>query len=197
MYDYIKGVLTELTPTDVVVENNGIGYKILISLQTYTQLKSNADCRLFIHHHIREDIEQLYGFFDKEERKIFTFLIEVSGIGPNSARMMLSSMTSEEIRNAIITGDVNRLKSIKGIGLKTAQRIIIDLKDKITKHGGGDFSDTLSIAGTSGKLREEATTALIMLGFSKNNVEKVIDSLIKEDPGYTLEQLIKHALKRL
>ncbi|NCB19318.1 MAG: Holliday junction branch migration protein RuvA, partial [Bacteroidia bacterium] len=140
MYDYISGIITELTPTELVMENNGIGYKILISLQTYSGIAQGEETKLFIYHHLREDIEQLYGFTNKEERRIFMNLIEVSGIGPNSARMMLSSMTYEELRNAIITGDVNKLKSIKGIGLKTAQRILIELKDKIGKGSQGDTS---------------------------------------------------------
>ncbi|MDP3453778.1 MAG: Holliday junction branch migration protein RuvA [Bacteroidales bacterium] len=196
MYDYIKGELAELTPTEVVIENNQIGYKLLISLQTYSQLKRDTDCKLFIYHHLREDTEQLYGFFNKEERSLFCHLIEVSGIGPNTARMMLSSMSSEEIRNAIITGDVNRLKSIKGIGLKTAQRMLIDLKDKIGKSSTGD-TVAQYLPGTSGKQREEASSALILLGFSKSNVDKVLDSLIKENPSHTLEELIKLSLKRL
>lgn len=196
MYDYISGVITELTPTELVMENNGIGYKILISLQTYSGIAQGEETKLFIYHHLREDNEQLYGFTTKEERRIFMNLIEVSGIGPNSARMMLSSMTYEELRNAIITGDVNKLKSIKGIGLKTAQRILIELKDKIGKGSQGDTSSF--IIGTAGsRHREEAASALILLGFSKNNVEKVLDSLIGENPGYSLEELIKLALKRL
>ncbi|MDZ4059451.1 MAG: Holliday junction branch migration protein RuvA [Bacteroidales bacterium] len=196
MYDYIKGELAELTPTEVVIENNQIGYKLLISLQTYSQLKRDTDCKLFIYHHLREDTEQLYGFFNKEERSLFCHLIEVSGIGPNTARMMLSSMSSEEIRNAIITGDVNRLKSIKGIGLKTAQRMLIDLKDKIGKSSTGD-TVTQYLPGTSGKQREEDSSALSLLGFSNSIVDKVLDSLIKENPSHTLEELIKLSLKRL
>jgi Holliday junction DNA helicase RuvA len=196
MYDYISGIITELTPTELVMENNGIGYKILISLQTYSGIAQGEETKLFIYHHLREDIEQLYGFTNKEERRIFMNLIEVSGIGPNSARMMLSSMTYEELRNAIITGDVNKLKSIKGIGLKTAQRILIELKDKIGKGSQGDTSSFI-IGTTGSRQREEASSALILLGFSKNNVEKVLDLLIGENPGYSLEELIKLALKRL
>lgn len=197
MYDYIKGELTELTPTEVVLENNQIGYKILISLQTYSRLKMAESTRLYIYHHIREDIEQLYGFYDKDERALFCNLIEVSGIGPNSARMMLSSLSSDEIRGAIISGDVNKLKSIKGIGLKTAQRLLIELKDKMVKRSSGDdFSGSFTIP-QAGKQREEAASALVLLGFSKANVEKVLDLLLKENPTYTLEELIKLSLKRL
>jgi holliday junction DNA helicase RuvA len=196
MYEYIKGELTELTPTEIVIENGGIGYKILISLQTYSKLKRGEMSKLFVYHHIREDIELLFGFFDKEERFIFTHLIAVSGIGPNTARMMLSSMSSDEIRNAIIMGDLNRLKSIKGIGLKTAQRLLIELKDKMVKISGKD--DASAFIGESGnRQHEEASSALILLGFSKPNVEKVLDVLLRENPAYSLEELIKLSLKRL
>lgn len=196
MYDYFKGKLTELSPTEVVLENNNIGYKILISLQTYSRLKADGDVKLFIYHHLREDTELLYGFYDKEERFIFCLLLEVSGIGTNTARMMLSSMSSDEIRNAIIGEDINKLKSIKGIGLKTAQRMLIELKDKIVKSSGSSGSAPFLVSTNSAR-REEATTALVLLGFSRANVDKVIDSLLNEDPNYQLEILIKLALKRL
>ena len=195
MYDYIKGSLAEITPTEAVVENNGIGYKLQISLQTYADIQSLNHVKLYIHHHLREDIEQWYGFNTKEERSIFTMLIEVSGIGPNTARMMLSSMTSEEIKNAIVAGDVNRIKSIKGIGLKTAQRVIIDLKDKIMK-GGNTPVETL-LPSQNNANREEALSALILLGFAKNAAEKVLQGILKENPDYSLEEMIKIALKRL
>lgn len=196
MYDYFKGKLTELGPTEIVLENNNIGYKILISLQTYSRLKADSDVKLFIYHHLREDTELLYGFFDKEERFIFCLLLDVSGIGPNTARMMLSSMSSDEIRNAIISEDINKLKSIKGIGLKTAQRMLIELKDKIVK-GSSSVGSTSFLASANSAVREEATTALVLLGFSRANVDKVVDSLLVENPGYQLEVLIKLALKRL
>ncbi|MFA6333950.1 MAG: Holliday junction branch migration protein RuvA [Bacteroidales bacterium] len=196
MYEYIKGKLTELNPTEVVLETNNIGYKILISLQTYSRLKPDSEVKLFVYHHLREDTELLYGFFDKEERFIFCLLLEVSGIGPNTARMMLSSMSSDEIRNAIISGDLNKLKSIKGIGLKTAQRLLIELKDKIVKNSNYG-SSTPFIATTNSTIREEATTALVLLGFSQNNVDKVMDVLLRENPDCRLEELIKLALKRL
>ncbi len=195
MYDYIKGTLAEITPTEAVIENNGIGYKLQISLQTYTDIQALSDVKLYIYHHLREDAELWYGFYKKEERAIFMMLIEVSGIGPNTARMMLSSMTDEEIKTAIIAGDVNRIKSIKGIGLKTAQRVIIDLKDKITKGGATPMESLLPAQNSANK--EEALSALVMLGFTKAAVEKVLQALIKENPNYTLEELIKIALKKL
>ncbi len=196
MYDYIKGEVAEIGPTEVVVDTGIFGYKLQISLQTYSKLQAGLTVKLYIHHHLREDVELMYGFFDKDERSIFQHLIEVSGIGPNTARMMLSSMTSEEIRNAIITGDINRLKSIKGIGLKTAQRLLIELKDKIVKGAGGAVI-TGSISNFSDNRRDEAVSALILLGFSKANVEKVIDSILRENPSSALEELIKLSLKRL
>lgn len=196
MFDYIKGNITELSPTELVLENANIGYKILISIQTYSALTPDTNCKLFLHHHLREDIELLYGFVDKEERRLFRYLIEVSGIGPNTARMMLSSLTTEELRTAIIIGDLNTLKSIKGIGLKTAQRLLIELKDKIAKSTSGDTAALVAGLPMT-KQREEAYSALILLGFTKNNVDKVLDSLLKENPTYTLEELIKLSLKKL
>lgn len=196
MYTYIKGELTEITPTAATIENNGIGYELQISLQTFAEIQGLRDVMLYIHHHIREDVEMWYGFATKEERSIFRMLIEVNGIGPNTARMMLSSMNSTEIKTAIISGDVNRIKSIKGIGIKTAQRVIIDLKDKIAK-GGEDVSSALFVQESTSANMEEALSALVMLGFAKSAAEKVLKSVYKENPQYTLEELIKFSLKRL
>jgi len=196
MYTYIKGELVEITPTAAVIENNGIGYELQISLQTFTEIQGLRDVMLYIHHHIREDVELWYGFATKEERNIFRMLIEVNGIGPNTARMMLSSMNSTEIKTAIISGDVNRIKSIKGIGIKTAQRVIIDLKDKIAK-GGEDSTAALFAQETSSAILEEALAALVMLGFAKAAADKAVKAVYKENPNYTLEQLIKFSLKRL
>ncbi|MEG0517331.1 MAG: Holliday junction branch migration protein RuvA [Bacteroidales bacterium] len=195
MYDYITGQLTEITPTEAVIENNGIGYKLQISLQSFTDIQPLKETKLYIYHHVREDVELWYGFFTKEERSIFMMLIEVSGIGPNTARMMLSSMSSGEIRNAIVTGDVNRIKSIKGIGIKTAQRVIIDLKDKIAK-GSGSSVDLLIQSPGSANL-DEALSALVMLGFNKAAADKVLKTIAKENPNYTIEEFIKFSLKRL
>lgn len=196
MYTYIKGELTEITPTAATIENNGIGYELQISLQTFAEIQGLRDVMLYIHHHIREDVEMWYGFATKEERSIFRMLIEVNGIGPNTARMMLSSMNSTEIKTAIISGDVNRIKSIKGIGIKTAQRVIIDLKDKIAK-GSEDVSSALFAQETTSANMEEALSALVMLGFAKSAAEKVLKLVYKENPQYTLEELIKFSLKRL
>lgn len=196
MIEYLKGQIAELTPTEAVVECCGIGYSALISLQTYSALQQcGGTVTLYIHHYLREDEELYYGFADKEERSLFRLLISVSGIGAATARMMLSSMTSTEIRDAIIASDVNKIKSIKGIGLKSAQRLILELKDKIVK-GSAPGNEVLLHNG-SGALAEEATTALVMLGFTKQNVTKALDAVLREHSDATLEELIKYALKRL
>ncbi|HRT32810.1 MAG TPA: Holliday junction branch migration protein RuvA [Bacteroidales bacterium] len=196
MFDYIKGKVVELNPTEVVIETNNFGYRILISLQTFSQLTPDTECKLYLYHHIREDTELLYGFFDKEERYIFSLLINVTGVGPNTAKLMLSSLSTEELRNAIISDDINKIKSVKGIGLKTAQKIIIDLKDKIIKGTPSGKSGGIPVSPVS-QIREEASSALVLLGFPKQNVEKVIDSILKENPNQKLETLIKEALKRV
>ncbi len=195
MIDYIKGSLVEITPTDMVVECYGIGYKILISLQTYEALNGRSETTVYIHHYLREDEELYYGFATKDERELFRLLIGVSGIGASTARMMLSSLTSDEIRNAILAEDINKIKSIKGIGLKSAQRLVLELKDKVVKGAGTDNS-ALFQTGTSG-VTEEAVTALVMLGFTKANVNKAVAAVLKESPGASLEEIIKLSLKRL
>ena len=195
MIDYIKGTIEELTPTETTVENHGIGYKILISLQTYEGLNGKGEAKIYIHHYLREDEELYYGFASKDERELFRLLIGVSGIGASTARMMLSSLTSDEIRNAIIAEDINKIKSIKGIGMKSAQRLILELKDKVVKGGGTD--STIIFAPATNSAADEASTALVMLGFTKANVTKAITSVLKESPGASLEEIIKLALKKL
>ena len=195
MIDYIKGIIVEMTPTDMVLECHGIGYRILISLQTYEALNGKSETTVYIHHYLREDEELFYGFASKDERELFRLLIGVSGIGASTARMMLSSLTSDEIRNAILAEDINKIKSIKGIGLKSAQRLILELKDKVVKGAGSDNS-TLFNTGSNAAV-EEAVTALVMLGFTKANVNKAVSAVLKESPGATLEEIIKLSLKRL
>lgn len=195
MIDYIKGKIIELTPTDMVLECYGIGYKILISLQTFEILNGKDDSTVFIHHYLREDEELYYGFATKDERELFRLLIGVSGVGAATARMMLSSLTTDEIRNAIIAEDLNRIKSIKGIGTKSAQRLILELKDKVVKGGGSDT--TTIFHTTSNPAVDEATTALVMLGFTKPNVNKAVTAVLKEKPSATLEEIIKLALQKL
>ena len=193
MIDYIKGVITELNPASVVVENGGIGYFINISVNTFSRIDSQKEIKILVHEVIREDAHQLFGFADKEERDIFRQLISVSGIGANTARMMLSSLTPGEIEKAILDSNVNLLKSVKGIGLKTAQRIIVDLKDKLGKQTGS--GEIFPLADNTS--REEALSALVMLGFSKSAVSKVLDKIVREEKTLTVEELIKRALKNL
>lgn len=195
MYDYIKGNISEISPTEVIVECCGIGYSIMISLQTYDILKDCAEAKIYIYHYIREDDEQFYGFATKDERELFKLLISVSGVGVASARMMLSSLSDEEIRNAIMGEDVAKIKSIKGIGLKTAQRLILDLKDKIIKGGGVDKAN-LTIQESNNNI-DEATTALLNLGFTKANISKILPSILKSEPQASIETIIREALKRL
>ena len=195
MIDYIKGQITSLTPTEVILETYGIGYRILISLQTYEDLSGKKDATVYIHHYLREDEELYYGFATKDERELFRLLIGVSGIGASTARMMLSSLTSDEIRNAIIAEDINKIKSIKGIGLKSAQRLILELKDKIVKGGGSESTSLFS--NSTNAFTDEAVTALVMLGFTKANVTKAVSAVLKENPAASLEEIIKQSLKRL
>lgn len=195
MIEYIKGELAELTPADAVVECCGIGYHILISLQTFSQLENKKDVKVYIHHYLREDEELYYGFGTREERELFRLLIGVSGIGAATARMMLSSMSSEEIRTAIIAEDINRIKSIKGIGLKSAQRLVLELKDKIVKGSGNESG--IMFTQQNNAIVEEAVTALVLLGFTKANVNKAVSSVMKENPEANLESIIKLALKKL
>ncbi|MCX6259122.1 MAG: Holliday junction branch migration protein RuvA [Bacteroidia bacterium] len=194
MYEYIHGKLVRLTPAFAVIENSGIGYFINITLFTYSQLEGKSECQLYIHQVIREDAQLLYGFSGINERDMFRHLISVSGIGSNTARMMLSSLSCNEIEEAILRSDVNLLKTIKGIGLKTAQRVIIDLKDKLGKASpAGEIFSTIQAGGP----REESISALIMLGFSKSTVEKVIDRALSLKSNLSVEELIKTALKQL
>ncbi len=195
MYDYIKGEIAEITPTELTLECGGIGYKIMISLQTYDRLKDSANTKIYVYHHIREDEEQFYGFATKDERELFKLLISVSGVGVASARMMLSSLSDEDIRNAIIGEDVHKIKSIKGIGLKTAQRLILDLKDKIIKGEGSDSSGVPETRKDSAV--DEAAIALLNLGFTKANISKIIPEILKKEPQASIETIIREALKRL
>ena len=195
MIEYIKGKLIEITPTDMVIECNGIGYKILISLQTYEASNGKDELIIYIHHYLREDEELYYGFATKDEREMFRLLIGVSGVGAATARMMLSSLSTEEIRNAILSVDINKIKSIKGIGVKSAQRLVLELKDKVVKGEGTNTPALFQKA--SNPAVEEATTALVMLGFSKPNVNKAVAAVLKEKPSATLEEIIKLGLKRL
>jgi Holliday junction DNA helicase RuvA len=191
MYEFIKGTISGLTPAGVVIETGGIGYFLHISVNTYSRINGSENSKLFLHEVVREDAHLLYGFADKDERDFFTMLINVNGIGAAIAIMMLSSYVPDDLRNAILTENVNLLKSIKGIGAKTAQRVIIELKDKV---GKGVATDKIFNTGDS-VVRNEALSALEMLGFNKKAVENSLDLIIAAQPGLTVEQLLKIALK--
>lgn len=195
MIDYISGKIAELTPTELVIDNNGIGYIMQISLQTYDNLQGKPESKIYIHEHARQDdVPEYYGFTTKDERELFRVIIGVNGIGVSSARMILSTLTSDELRNAILAEDVNRIKTVKGIGLKSAQRLILELKDKIAK---GEGAESPAIFTVDNNNSEEAARALQMLGFSKPNVNKAIQAIMKANPSASVEDIIKTALKML
>ena len=197
MIDYISGKIAEITPTRVVLDNSGIGYAIEISLQTYAALESQKEAKVYIYHHIQSssDVEMFYGFSSKDERSIFELLISVSGVGVNTARVILSSFSADELREAILSENVAAIKSVKGIGLKTAQRMVLELKDKISK-GEGGASDVLLVSDRNAVV-EEAAAALQMLGFSKPNISKAIQKIVSSNPNIKVEELIKQALQML
>ena len=193
MITQIRGRLVEKNPTYVVVDCAGVGYLLHVSLQTFSSLPTDDNIRLFTHLSIREDAHTLYGFITKTEREVFKLLISVSGVGPSIARTMLSSMNSEEVQNAIASENVALIQSVKGIGAKTAQRVIVDLKDKILK----TFDiDEVSLSSNNTN-KEEALSALEVLGFNRRQSEKVITAILKDTPNETVELLIKKALKNL
>lgn len=193
MITHIRGRLVEKHPDHVVVECNGLGYFLVISLQTFSNLPDLENIHLYTHQVIREDAHILYGFYSKTEREIFKLLLSVSGVGPSTAITMLSSMETEEIQEAIAHENVPKIQSVKGIGLKTAQRVIVDLRDKILK--SYEISEELQTPNNT--IRNEALSALEVLGFNKKKVEKTIQVILQEEPETSLEDLIKKALKNL
>ena len=196
MIDYIKGEITNLTPTDCVLETCGVGYMLNISLVTFSELQNLSSARLFVYENIREDAHTLYGFFEEEERNIFLLLISVSGIGANTARMIQSSFSPAELKEAISTGNVNAIKSVKGIGLKSAQRIIVDLKDKVNKSNEGGDLPLIEVAANNEKIHE-AVAALVMLGFQQQASQKTVDKIVKEEPQLEVAKIIKKALSMI
>ena len=204
MIEYIKGELTELTPALAVVETAGVGYALNISLNTYAAVQGKKEVKLFVHEALvtggRDDSFTFYGFFNKQERELYRQLITVSGVGANTARMILSSLTPAELCNVIANGDERMLKGVKGIGLKTAQRIIVDLKDKILSLG---IAEELHVGTPSGvtpvnsAVKDEAVSALTMLGFSPAQSAKVVTALLTEQPDLPVEQVVKLALKQI
>ncbi len=198
MIEYIKGDIAEITPAMAVIECNGIGYAANISLNTYSAIQNKSRAKLYIYEAIREDAYVLYGFADKQERDLFLMLISVSGIGGNTARMILSALTPSELCDVISSGNDKLLKTVKGIGLKTAQRIIVDLKDKTATLGiNPQGSGKAPYSVTHPEIVEEAVTALTMLGFSSSASQKVVRAILKEEKDLPVEQVIKIALKRL
>ncbi len=195
MIEYIKGDITDITPAMAVLECNGVGYGINISLNTYTTIQHLNRTKLYVYEAIREDAHVLYGFADKQERELFLLLISVSGIGGNTARMILSALSPSELCNVISTGNDKLLKTVKGIGLKTAQRIIVDLKDKIKTTGAVASGEMFPVQVS--EIQEEAVAALTMLGFPQAPSLKVVQAIIKEEPSAPVEKVIKLALKRL
>lgn len=200
MIEYLRGELAELSPATAVIDCNGVGYLASISLNTYSAIQGKKSCKLYIYEAIREDAYLLYGFADKQERELFLLLISVSGIGGNTARMILSALSPAELINIISTENANLLKTVKGIGLKTAQRIIVDLKDKIKTGAVAANAPTgtgLPLPAANAQVHEEAAAALTMLGFAQNASQKVVAEILKEAPAAPVEQVIKLALKRL
>ncbi|HAF29790.1 MAG TPA: Holliday junction branch migration protein RuvA [Bacteroidales bacterium] len=193
MYEYLKGEIKEISPAHIILDNQGIGYFINISVNTYSKLSGKENCLIFIYEVIREDSHQLFGFFDKKERDIFLLLISVSGVGANTARVMLSSLSPDEIQSAIFLNNIVLLKSIKGIGAKTAERIVLDLRDKVGKLTDGDQI----VVNLDNTIKGEALSALVMLGFPKAKVDKIINEILKEKKDLTVEGLIKESLKRI
>jgi len=193
MITHIRGKLVEKNPTFAVVETNGVGYWLNISLNTYSQLPDNEFVMLYTHLSVKEDAHTLYGFINKTEREIFRLLISVSGVGPSIARTMLSSMTTDEIQQAIASNNVSVIQSVKGIGVKTAQRVLVDLRDKISK----TYAIDEVYVSQSNTIKNEALSALEILGFNRKQVEKVVDKILLEDKNLSVEVLIKNALKNL
>ncbi len=195
MYDYVRGTVERLTPTEAVIEAGGVGYSLNISLQTYTSIGSSETVKLYTHFIVREDAQILYGFYSLPEREVFRALIGVSGVGGNTARMILSTFSSDEVRTIISMGQADVLKSVKGLGIKTAQKIIVELRDKLGVLPGGDSQSPLQ--EVHGETFTEALAALKMLGFAKPASEKILRTLVKDAPQASVEELIRMALKRL
>ena len=196
MIEYIKGDIAEITPAMAVIDCNGVGYGINISLNTYSAIQNQTRTQLYIYEAIREDAYVLYGFSTKQERELFLLLISVSGIGGNTARMILSALSPSELCGVISSGNDKLLKTVKGIGLKTAQRIIVDLKDKIASSGMETVNSEMFASAANSEIHDEAVAALTMLGFATADSQYLI-AILKEEPSAPVEKVIKLALKRL
>ena len=200
MIDFIRGKIAELSPTEVILDVNGVGYEVNITLPTYSLLMGQTETKLFVYEAIREDAHDLYGFLTKGERQLFLALITVSGVGPGSARMILSGYTAAEIRQLIAVGNAKALSQIKGLGLKSAQKIIVELKDKVLKIDLGDNLGSTNInvaAAANSVVYDEAVQALVALGYASAPVSKTVQKLLADDSTLTVEQVIKQAFKQL
>ena len=196
MYEYIKGTVAEVAPAYAVIDVGGVGYYLHISLETYSAIEHETETRLYVHYVVREDAQLLYGFSTKAERELFRLLISVSGVGGNTARMILSTYSPRELQGIITSGNAVLLKNVKGLGLKTAQKIIVELSGKLTALFDGD-AGPLPVAGNGDAVYDEATAALVMLGFPKAASDKVVRAILKEQPDISVEETVRMSLKRL
>lgn len=196
MYEYIKGTVAEVAPAYAVIDVGGVGYYLHISLETYSAIEHETETRLYVHYVVREDAQLLYGFSTKVERELFRLLISVSGVGGNTARMILSTYSPRELQGIITSGNAVLLKNVKGLGLKTAQKIIVELSGKLTALFDGD-AGPLPVAGNGDAVYDEATAALVMLGFPKAASDKVVRAILKEQPDISVEETVRMSLKRL
>ena len=197
MYEYISGLVTDLAPTYAVIDAGGVGYYINISLQTYSAIEGEKSARLYVHFAVREDAQVLYGFATKLERELFRQLISVSGVGGNTARMILSTYSTSELRNIISTENAVLLKNVKGLGLKTAQKIIVELSGKMLELGADRDVAPVVAGNQSNAVLDETLAALVMLGFQKGASEKVVKAILNESPSISVEEAVRQALRRL
>lgn len=197
MYEYIKGTIVELSPARVVIEAAGVGYDIAISLQTYSEIEHLTEAKIYVHYVVREDAQLLYGFASKFERELFRHLLSVSGVGGNTARMILSTYSPDELRNIIATGNATLLKNVKGLGLKTAQKIIVELSGKVISITPYEERQLLDKVQGGNEVYEEALAALAMLGFTRTASDKVLKSVLKQNPNCSVEDAIRFSLKQL
>ena len=197
MYEYISGLVTDLAPTYAVIDAGGVGYYVNISLQTYSAIEGEKSARLYVHFVVREDAQLLYGFATKLERELFRHLISVSGVGGNTARMILSTYSTAELSNIIATENAVLLKNVKGLGLKTAQKIIVELSGKMLELGADKDLSPVAAANQSNEVVDETVAALVMLGFQKGASEKVVKAILSENPAISVEEAVRQALRRL
>ena len=197
MYEYIKGEIAELSPARVVIEAAGVGYDINISLQTYSEIEKLSEAKIYVHYIVREDAQLLYGFASKFERELFRHLLSVSGVGGNTARMILSTYSPDELRNIIATGNATLLKNVKGLGLKTAQKIIVELSGKVISVTPYEERQLLDKVQGGNEIYDEALAALTMLGFTRTASDKALKAVLKQNPNCSVEDAVRLSLKQL